>query len=254
LHVGIQPADDAHIIRPGEVFFVKTRIALWLAAALLIAGFVSLGSWQLHRAVQKQQMLDSVAAALRLKSARPLAAAAEHPLAYDWASGEGSFRPSPVLLLDNQRRGDAVGVHVFGVFQPDAGQALLVDLGWLPLPGDRRLPDVRLPEGPLSIAGLLTPPPAAGVALGPAYVPSDPTRWLMTRVDLEALATGLHVSLAPRTLRLDPGLPLGYARDLDVLPNTLPPERHRGYALQWFGLALLTFLFALYLSFRRRPA
>jgi cytochrome oxidase assembly protein ShyY1 len=76
----------------------------------------------------------------------------------------------------------------------------------------------------------------------------------MTRVDLDALATGLHISLAPRTLRLDPSLSLGYARDLDVLPNTLPPERHRGYALQWFGLAALTFLFALYLSFRRRPA
>jgi surfeit locus 1 family protein len=63
---------------------------------------------------------------------------------------------------------------------------------------------------------------------------------------------GLKTSLAPRVLRLDPALAIGYARDLDVLPNTLPPERHRGYALQWFGLALLTFLFALYLGFRRR--
>ena len=45
-------------------------------------------------------------------------------------------------------------------------------------------------------------------------------------------------SLAPRVLQLDPALPLGYARDLDMLPNTLPPERHLGYAVQWFGLAL----------------
>jgi surfeit locus 1 family protein len=47
-------------------------------------------------------------------------------------------------------------------------------------------------------------------------------------------------------------LPIGFARDLEVLPNTLPPERHRGYALQWFGLALATLLTALFLAFRPR--
>lgn len=79
-------------------------------------------------------------------------------------------------------------------------------------------------------------------------------RWLLTRIDIAALAEGLHIQLAPRVLRLDPALPLGYTRDLDVLPNTLPPERHRGYALQWFGLALATLILALFLGFRRRPA
>ena len=53
-------------------------------------------------------------------------------------------------------------------------------------------------------------------------------------------------------LRLDPALPMGYARDLEVLPNTLTPDRHRGYAVQWFGLALATLLTALFLAFRRR--
>ena len=73
-------------------------------------------------------------------------------------------------------------------------------------------------------------------------------------MDLDALSADLGLVLAPRILRLDPSLPLGYARDLDVLPNTLPPERHRGYALQWFGLALTTLLLSLYFAFfRRRP-
>jgi cytochrome oxidase assembly protein ShyY1 len=48
-------------------------------------------------------------------------------------------------------------------------------------------------------------------------------------------------------------LPLGYARDLELLPNTLPPERHRGYALQWFGLAFATFAAALFVTFRPPP-
>lgn len=242
------------IIRRGEKIFVKTRLLLWLAALLLIAGFAALGRWQLQRATEKQQMLDSVAAVLRDRRAQPLATVNAAARGYDWVAGRGHFLAAPVLLLDNQRRGDAVGVLVLGVFQPAAGRPLLVDLGWLPLPGDRRLPDPRLPDGEQSLSGLLAPPLAAGLALGPAYVRSDARRWLLTRLDLAALGNGLGLTLAPRVLRLDPALPLGYARDLDVLPNTLPPERHRGYAVQWFGLALATLILALYLGFRRRPA
>ena len=62
----------------------------------------------------------------------------------------------------------------------------------------------------------------------------------------------MSVPLAPRVLRLDPALPLGYARDLDLLPNTLPPEQHRGYAVQWFALALAVLVTALILTFRKR--
>ena len=59
-------------------------------------------------------------------------------------------------------------------------------------------------------------------------------------------------ALAPRVLKLDPDQPLGYARDLDVLPNTLPPERHIGYAVQWFGLAAAVLVTALLLTWRSR--
>ena len=57
--------------------------------------------------------------------------------------------------------------------------------------------------------------------------------------------------IGARVLRLDPTLPLGYARDLDVLPNTLPPEKHLGYAVQWFALALAVLATALLLTFRK---
>ena len=35
-------------------------------------------------------------------------------------------------------------------------------------------------------------------------------------------------------------------------PNTLTPERHLGYAVQWFGLALTVFVIAVVLTVRRR--
>ena len=75
--------------------------------------------------------------------------------------------------------------------------------------------------------------------------------WLLMRVDIPAIQAETGVSLSPRVLRLDPASPLGYARDLELLPNTLPPDKHRGYALQWFGLALAVLVTALVLTFRQ---
>jgi cytochrome oxidase assembly protein ShyY1 len=59
--------------------------------------------------------------------------------------------------------------------------------------------------------------------------------------------------LPPRVLRLDPAMKnIGYARDLEILPNALPPERHLSYAVQWFGMALVVLVTAAILTFRRR--
>ena len=88
--------------------------------------------------------------------------------------------------------------------------------------------------------------------MGPAHVVADDQRWLLTRVDAAALGTALGLALPARVLRLDPASTLGYTRDLEVLANTLPPERHRGYALQWFGLAGAVLVVSLFLSFRRQ--
>lgn len=234
---------------------MKSRGLLWLLALGLIAVFVSAGRWQLGRALDKEALLAQTARVLQQRDARPLAQASRRKdgdLA--WVAGRGRFLEGPALLLDNQRRGAAVGVSVFRVFLPAGGQPLLVDLGWLPLPPDRQLPAVAPIRGEHLLEGLWLPPPAAGFALGPDHVESAPERWLLTRIDIAALSSALGQPLALRVLRPHPDLAIGYARSLDISINTLPPERHRGYALQWFGLALATAIFALVLEFRmRRP-
>jgi len=226
----------------------------WLLAAVLIAAFCALGNWQWQRGVAKQLAVDAQAKVLADRRAEPLASQSlreETTLA--WAAGRGRFPDdAPALLLDNQRRGQLVGVREFRVFVPDGGRALLVDLGWQPLPGDRTLPPVQALPGARLLHGLLAPPPSAGLALGPDHVDAGDGRWLLTRVEMPALARALDVELAPRVLRLDPADPIGHARDLEPLPNTLPPERHRGYAIQWFALAFATLVAALLLSRRRR--
>ena len=231
---------------------VKARRLAWLGLGLLLAaGLARLGLWQWHRGAEKEVMLARVQAVLAQRRALPLDAARTAD-GYAWAAGRGRFLPGPVLLLDNQRRGAVVGVQVLAPFQPQAGAPLLVELGWLPVPANRRMPRAKLPSGEVAVAGLLMSPPAAGLALGADHVVQG-DHWLLTRVDVPALSRATRLPLAPRVLRLDPALPMGYARDLDILPNTLPPERHRGYALQWFGLSATLLAIIVFLFLRRRP-
>ncbi len=138
-----------------------------------------------------------------------------------------------------------------------------MDAGWWPLDARRTLPVFGCPRGRgVAVRGLLAPPPSTGLARGDALAASGPQRWLATRLELDAIARELKLSsgIAPRVLRLDPARNKGDAgvmlapgeRDLDVLPNTITPERHLGYAVQWFGLALTVLVIAVVLTLRAR--
>lgn len=229
----------------------------WLLAVVVAAGFCALGSWQLGRAQAKRALLDQVAQVLRARQPRPLSAAAQHDRAQqvDWAAGRGHFAPGPAVLLDNQSHDGQPGVRAYRPFVPDdGGAALLVDLGWQPLDAARTMPVVPSLTGSRQIAGLLAPPPAPGLIRGMPAVQGDGDL-LAVALEPAVLAAPLgRKRLAPRVLRLDPALPIGFARDLDVLPNTLPPARHLGYAVQWFGLALAVLVTAVVLTWRRRGA
>ncbi|TBR07968.1 MAG: SURF1 family protein [Lysobacter sp.] len=245
------------IIAPRGKAVVSGRrlVGGWLFALACAALFAGLGQWQRGRAVEKERMLADAGRVLALRNAVPLAAAAngQQAMRYDWAAGRGHFLPHSGLLLDNQQHAGRVGVRAYAVFQPDHGMPLLVDLGWRPIGGDRRLPAVDIPVGARDVRGLLAPPPAPGLRIGPAMAKSG-AAWLLLRVEPGAIARslGLRMPLAPRVLRLDPALPIGYPRDLVLLANAVPPERHRGYAVQWFGLALTTLVTAVVLTFRSR--
>lgn len=226
----------------------------WLVALLAMAGFSALGHWQLGRMHYKQALLDDVQRLLDARDPQPLATAADPARAdaHAWSAGSGHFADAPALLLDNQMRDGQPGVRGYRLFVPDAGSPLLVELGWLPLGNQRQMPQLPRPQGRVEVAGLLAPPPAAGL-LTAAPQPQADGSLLLIAIDVAELAPLLgQPRLAPRLLKLDPALPLGYTRDLDILPNTLPPEKHLGYALQWFALALAVLVTALLLTYRGR--
>lgn len=230
-----------------------TAIFGWAMAVLVAALFCALGTWQLQRMHQKEALLAQLPPTRA--AAITLAQAASAPSSLHWIDDQLQFLPGSVLL-DNQLREGRAGIKVYQPARAASGVVVLVDLGWLPLPADRSLPLIRAEQGTQALQGLWAPAPATGIALGPALTAGkQPQTWLATRIDLRAIAAQLGLGgavLAPKVLRLDPALPLGYARDLDLLPNTLPPSRHLGYAVQWFAMALAVLLIALVLQFKKR--
>jgi len=240
---------------------------LWSFALLLAAGFASLGGWQLERRTEKARMLNAASAALAERRPQPLTSLNDVARrdAYDWMTLRGRFADAPAVLLDNQRRGREVGVRVYRAFQVDhgptstlgSGQFALIELGWLPLPPDRRIPRIPHPQGEFALQGLALPPPGSGLAMAPP-APGDGGQLLATALDPQALAAPLGLpALPPRVLRPVAEQAFGddappYVRDFDILPNTLPPERHLGYAVQWFALSATVLVVALVLTLRMR--
>jgi cytochrome oxidase assembly protein ShyY1 len=223
---------------------------------------------------EKQAMLAEAAKAQDHTRPQPLLLASDRrrAQAFDWSVGAGRLA-NVTVWLDNQQRNGRVGVRMYCVLLPEIGtQAVLVDAGWWPLNGTRVLPVFGCPARETQrVRGLLAPPPAEGLIHGAALArqaadkqdeKQDDTRWLAARMDLPAIAKALNLptGLAPRVLRLDPtrqhddaGAMLAPGeRDLEILPNTLTPERHLGYAVQWFGLAITVLVIALVLTLRKK--
>lgn len=239
----------ARRMNPAAEAALGWTLALWLATV-----FCALGVWQYGRAQEKRTKLAEAAQALERREAQPLSVAgdASRLNAYDWAEGQGEFADAPAILLDNQQREGRAGVRAYRLFAPVDAPPLLVELGWLPLPGNREMPDVARPPGTLRVRGLLAPSPSPGIVEAQVKQ-AGRSGLLTTRLGAVTPAMLGTVALPPRVLRLDPALDeIGYIRDLDILPNTMPPERHIAYAVQWFGLASTVLIVAVLLTLRRR--
>lgn len=232
----------------------RSLIIWWLLAVLLAVGFARLGFWQYGRAAEKRVQIAQADAALADRTPVSLLTPTFEP--YEWVEGSGTFAREPVVLLDNQQRDGRVGVEVYGVFLADEipGKRMLVDLGWVPMDGQRDWPSVTVPEGRMTVRGMRTNPPSPGIRLGDAsaYLEKRGAEWLVVQLDTAAIGKALGAEVWPQVLRLDPAMKVGYERDLKVLTNTLTPEKHLGYAVQWWGLAATVLGIALVLTLRSR--
>ncbi len=253
-------------------FFFRPHYASVCLLALGLAFFISLGNWQLGRARFKEALYASFVQSNNTSGVSLAAALAKWPeQSYVRTEISGKFIPGKTVLLDSQTAKGRIGVQVFQAFQSDDGMAVLVALGFMPIPPDRSsFPSPNTPRGQQVLKGLLAAPPASGIKLAEIGAAPDTSSWLVTRIEPPTFSTYFGTPLPTPVLLLDAATALensapegalaGVNATIDVLqlprawrPNTFPPERHRGYAATWFGFALTAVIIFLLLHRDRKP-
>jgi surfeit locus 1 family protein len=220
-----------------------------LALLLGIAGvavLVALGAWQLERRAWKEGVLARIES--RVGADPGALPAAPDPDADDFlpvrlegrieymrdASADAA-RPTPIRVFGAWRGGS--GYRIIVPVATD-GRRVMVDLGIVPLDTKGV---VDLPDGPFTVTGNLVWPDESG--------PGTP-------VPSGAEYYGRDVPDMARFLATEPVLVV--ARDVapPLVPRPAPvgtegiPNNHLGYAIQWFGLALVWAGMTLFLLWR----
>ncbi|WP_085579426.1 MULTISPECIES: SURF1 family protein [unclassified Pseudomonas] len=213
-----------------------------VAVVLLLPLMVSLGVWQLGRGAEKTALLASYA---ERRAAEPMAAAellhSADP-AFRRVHLHGRFDADHSLLLDNRQRDGKVGVELLQPFQDRrTGQWLLVNRGWLPWPDRRLAPQFTTPADAVDMDAWVYVAPGATFQLHADPV-SDAWPQTVTAVEPARLWKTLDRDGFAYEVRAEPG-PASYVTDWPVV--AMGPEKHLGYAVQWFAMA--TALLGLYL-------
>jgi surfeit locus 1 family protein len=226
-------------------------------AALTVFGvafFIWLGLWQLGRADQKQALLDQYATAQKTQVDITSQNAASLPR-YQRARVSGRFDPAHQVLLDNMpSHAGQPGYRVLTPFETSAGW-LLVDRGWLPLGSTRtELPDVQVGSEERTVTGTIDDLPRAGLKLATPPVDANaPWPRVLSFPDQSALEQQLGRKVISGVLLLDASQPDGYERIWEAHLG-FAPERHIGYAVQWFALALVAVILFVITGFRTQKA
>ena len=215
-----------------------------VAAAVLFALLCSLGFWQLDRAAGKE------AALARFEAARSTVldetVFGREPVEFTRVDLDGRYDPAHQFLQDNRTWRGRSGYHVLTPFRTASHGAVLVNRGWVPADPDRSsLPEIAAPRGPVRLEGTVRLPREDLFVLGDTGYSAPGWPRVVQRVELDTMQHSLGYPLADWLVALDPAAPHGYLREWKATPG-LTPDRHRGYAFQWFALAAA--LFAIWLA------
>jgi surfeit locus 1 family protein len=222
----------------------------------LLGLLLALGGWQMERATAKQAMVEQRAAGelgqpIRLDGRTRLTDADR----YRVAVVTGRYAAGQQWLLDNRVHRGQAGYHVFTPFIPEgeSGPRLLINRGWVSVGETREyLPRLPVPDSTVSLTGRLDSPASVGIVLGEPPVDSIEDRVLLQSLDIAALAEARGLDLLRYALVIDDGQPGVLQHDWSPIPQ-MGPEKHLGYAVQWFGLAVALTLIYFGVNTHRHP-
>lgn len=231
----------------------RFRTVPFVATLVLVLLGIVLGNWQTRRAAEKtalQARLEQGMAAAPLV----LDGGAVDParLAFHRVIVRGEFVPNWPVFLDNRPQGGRTGFILLMPFKiAGSDKAVLVARGWLPrnTAEHDRLPPYATPAGQITLEGRAVRQLARVMQLG-APGPLTPNA-LVQNLEPAELARASGLDLLPVVVEQTGPEVAGEGLQRNWPAPSLDIDRHKGYALQWYALAAMAFLFFVITGFRR---
>lgn len=200
---------------------------------------------ELKQALQAERDQRGLAAPLALPADLPAADSLRHR----HFIVRGTYDAGHQVLIDNRLHQGVAGYHVLTPLRlADSDRYVLINRGWLPAPADHHeRPAAPVPAGEIELTGIAVLPPERFFNL--AEQPASGWEPVWQNLDLERFRGLLPGTLLGIVIQLDPQAPAGFGREWPRPDERI--ERHRSYALQWFGFAIASVGIWLFLLFRR---
>ncbi|WP_394222218.1 SURF1 family protein [Alteromonas gracilis] len=216
------------------MFSRTSHVIPWILTGISVAIMCGLGYWQLDRMVQKQQRLASIAQK-QSNGTMSLEEALSNEDPRDiTVSFSGSLDANHILLLDNQIYNQQVGFDVLVPAYTNAGW-LLVNFGWVPAPDlMRTMPDILFTSETRTFTGVISVP-SKNPLVTETNMALAKSPALVQQIEFSALSNALERKFLPFILQLTTPDP-AFVREHQAV--VMSPEKHLGYAVQWFGLAI----------------
>ncbi len=225
---------NAHETSTTRLFFSANR-KLTLLTLVALPILISLGFWQLGRAAEKDALETAWNEQQQLPPIELTDTDATSLPDYRRVLVTGEFDTEHTWLLDNKQRRGQAGYEVVSPFRLHDGRVFLVNRGWLPGSGKReQLPQVPRVSGPVMLSGELL-----SISEHPLLdAASENPHWprVILALDPAQQSVDLGVALQDRYLRLDEASPGALITDWQA--RRITATKHRGYAVQWFAMAL----------------
>ncbi len=240
----------------GQQYRLVINWKLMVFYSLFMPLFLGLGYWQLNRAQDKASQQISYNARM---AADPVdLEAADVQQDYVKVHLSGRYEQHHHFLLDNRTRQGRAGYEVISPFLlretiyvggPERRLAVdyvLLNRGWLAMGRSRdELPAIETPRGVQHIQAIIDSGSGKELVLKDS---GYPRHWpkVIQRVDIprmgEQLAGEMPGAAFGAMLRILPDAPGAFTTIWK--PSNMSPEKHLGYALQWFSMsAALTILY-----------
>ena len=277
-----------HIQSRLRKFSTKTGVVSTIVTALLVVLFARLGLWQLDRAEEKRSMLAAKELAATVSALTTLD---EHTsirdIVYRNVELSGSYDYSKQFLLDNRIHKQQAGYEVITPFYPSESDGfVLVNRGWVGHNGDRNdKPFIPVATTDKLVTGVMTNP-SKGFSIGPALEGTEVSQnenpvvvaqidahgegprsagRVVERAELRKQNWPLmlqYIDYATIADKVDK-IPLvrgvvvaGQGQNGSLIYNWQPvangPEKHYGYAFQWFAMLFAVIFLFIYLNFIKK--